>query len=84
MPATKTVRMSPAAHESLCQMAEEDDLSLADELAQLIEEKRRERFIQRANAEYERIMDDEEEAESYRQEMQSLDGTLADGLDGEW
>lgn len=81
MPATKTVCLTEASHQALSRMAEEEGRTLGEELGRLIEEKRRKRFFEQANAEYERMSS--AEAESYRSEMRSLEGTLMDGLEDE-
>ncbi len=80
MPAaeTKTIRMSKSAHEKLSRMAQEDNLSLIDELDRLIEEKRRERMFARADAAYAET--DATEREALREERDAWDATLADGV----
>ncbi len=82
--ATTSVRIRKADHEVLREMAAEDELTLTDELGRLIDEKRRERFIEAANREMAAIKENDPEAwEDLQEEYRSLEGTLADGLD-EW
>lgn len=80
---TTTVRIRNNDHASLRAWAEEDDLSLTDEIAAIIEEKRRERFFDEADRAYARLKEDPEAWENLQEEYRSLEGTLMDGLE-EW
>ena len=78
MPAT--VRISPAAHQSLRQMAEETNSSLQEMLDQAIENQRRRFLLERANRAYAKLRQDTKAWRAWRSELRELDVTLTDGI----
>lgn len=84
MPATakKTVKLDKEAHASLKKMAEEDGLTLTEELSTLVEEKRRQRMFDQADEAYAQLREDEEAWADYQEEVEELEGAQADGLEG--
>jgi len=78
MPAT--VRISPAAHQSLRQMAEENNSSLQEMLDQAIENQRRRLLLERANRAYAKLRQDKKAWRAWRSELRELDATLTDGI----
>jgi predicted transcriptional regulator len=78
MPAT--VRISPAAHQSLRQMAEETNSSLQQMLDQAIENQRRRLLLERANRAYGKLRQDKKAWRAWRNELRELDATLTDGI----
>jgi predicted transcriptional regulator len=78
MPAT--VRISPAAHQSLKQMAEETNSSLQEMLDQAIENQRRRLLLERANRAYAKLRQDKKAWRAWRSELRELDATLTDGI----
>ena len=78
MPAT--VRISPAAHQSLRQMAEETNSSLQEMLDQAIENQRRRLLLERANRAYAKLRQDKKAWRAWRNELRELDVTLTDGI----
>jgi mRNA-degrading endonuclease RelE of RelBE toxin-antitoxin system len=78
MPAT--VRISPAAHQSLRQMAEETNSSLQETLDQAIENQRRRLLLERANRAYAKLRQDKKAWRAWRSELRELDATLTDGI----
>ena len=83
MKGTTTVRISGAAHQKLRELAEEDGVSLTEELDRIVEAQRRRRFIERANRAYAALKSDEKNWAAYQKEMSELEGTLMDGLEDE-
>ena len=75
-----TVRISPAAHQSLRQMAEETSSSLQEMLDQAIENQRRRLLLERANRAYAKLRRDKKAWRSWRSELRELDATLTDGI----
>jgi len=78
MPAT--VRISPAAHQSLRQMAKETSSSLQEMLDQAIENQRRRLLLERANRAYAKLRRDKKAWRAWRSELRELDATLTDGI----
>jgi mRNA-degrading endonuclease RelE of RelBE toxin-antitoxin system len=78
MPAT--VRISPAAHQSLRQMAEETNSSLQETLDQAIENQRRRLLLERTNRAYAKLRQDKKAWRAWRSELRELDATLTDGI----
>lgn len=76
-----TVRISGQAHEWLRELADEDDLSLREELDKALEAYRRQRFYERFSERFDELREDEENWEAYRAEQDSWDATSTDGLD---
>ena len=78
MPAT--VRISPAAHQSLRQMAEDTSSSLQEILDQAIENQRRRLLLERANRAYAELRHDKKAWRAWRSELRELDATLTDAV----
>lgn len=78
MPAT--VRISPAAHQSLRQMAEETNSSLQEMLDQAIENQRRRLLLERTNRAYAELRQNKKAWRAWRSELRELDATLTDGI----
>jgi hypothetical protein len=80
-----TVKLSREAHATLAALAQERGLAMSALLAELIEQARRQRFFDEADAAYERLQADPAAWADYQAEMRSLEGTLLDGLkDDPW
>lgn len=79
MPAT--VRISDSSRALLGELAREAGKSMTDILDEALETYRRDRFFAEAASAYESLSSVEET--TYRDELASLDGTVADGLDTE-
>lgn len=77
---TTSVRITSEAHETLTELAEDDGLSLTDELDKIIEEKRRDRLFQQAREAYAELREDEEAWNELKNLEKDLEGTLADGF----
>jgi len=75
-----TIRISPAAHQSLTKMARETDSSLQEMLDQAIENQRRRLLLERANRAYAKLRQNKKAWESWRAELRQLDATLSDGI----
>ena len=75
-----TIRISPAAHQSLTKMAKETNSSLQEMLDQAIENQRRRLLLERANRAYAKLRQNKKAWESWRAELRQLDATLGDGL----
>ena len=78
MPAT--IRISPAAHQRLAQMAKETNSSLQDMLDQAIETQRRQLLLKRTNLAYAKLRQNKKAWKAWRTELQQLDATLSDGI----
>jgi hypothetical protein len=78
MPAT--IRISPAAHQSLAQMAKETKSSLQEMLDLAIENQRRRLLLERTNVAYSKLRQNKRAWEAWRAELRQLDATLSDGL----
>lgn len=76
-----TVRISRASHRLLKAFAREDELTLTEELEQILQEAKKRRFHERARQAYARLREDEEAWADYQQEIRSVEGTLTDGLE---
>lgn len=76
-----TVRISGQAHEWLRELADEDDLSLREELDKALEAYRRQRFYKRFNDAFAELRRDEEAWQEYQENRRAWDTTLEDGLD---
>jgi hypothetical protein len=76
-----TVRISDSSRVLLGELAREAGKSMTDILDEALETYRRERFFAEAASAYESLSSVEETV--YRDELASLDGTMADGLDTE-
>ena len=78
MPAT--IRISPAAHQSLTQMAKETNSSLQEMLDQAIENQRRRLLLERTNLAYSKLRQNKKAWKTFRNELRKLDATLSDGI----
>ena len=76
-----TVKLSREAHATLATLAQERGLAMSALLAELIEQARRQRFFDEADAAYERLQADPAAWADYQAEIRSLEGTLMDGLE---
>ncbi len=78
-----TVPIDAKAHETLRQLSAEANEPMADVLARAIEEYRRSRFLDRANAAYAALRADPEAWAAEQEERAAWDATLLDGLEDE-
>jgi predicted transcriptional regulator len=78
MPAT--IRISPAAHRSLAQMAEQTDSSLQETLDRAIENEQRRLLLEQTNRAYSKLRQNRKEWQAWRAELRQLDATLSDGI----
>jgi len=76
-----TVRISDSGRTLLTKLARDAGKSMTDVLDEALEIYRRERFFALAAAAYEALAP--EEGAAYREELASLDGVTADGLQDE-
>jgi len=75
-----TIRISDQGHRVLSQLALEAELSMIQVLDAALENYRRQRFLEQANAAYAAIQSDPASDAAFRAELATLDGTGADGL----
>jgi hypothetical protein len=83
MPATasKSVRISEAAHATLSQIAEEEDISLREEIDRVAEKERRRRMFAQAESAYAEMKRGSGEAwNELKSEYDLWEQTSADGL----
>jgi predicted transcriptional regulator len=78
MPAT--VRISPASHQSLAQMAKETNSSMQEMLDQAIENQRRRLVLERTNLAYSKLRQNKKAWQIWQAELRQLDATLSDGI----
>jgi RecB family exonuclease len=78
MPAT--IRISPAAHQSLTRMARETKSSLQEMLDLAIENQRRRLLLERTNLAYAKLRQNKTAWQAWHAELRQLDATLIDGL----
>jgi predicted transcriptional regulator len=78
MPAT--IRISPASHQSLTQMAKETNSSLQEILDQAIENQRRHLLLERSNRAYAKLRQNKKAWQAWQAELRQLDATLTDGI----
>jgi hypothetical protein len=76
-----TVRITPHSHELLGELARETGSPMTEVLDAALEGYRRQRLLDQANTAYEALAADSTAWNSYRQEVDSLDATVADGLE---
>jgi predicted transcriptional regulator len=76
-----TVRISPKGHLMLSRLASESGKSMSEVLEKALEAFRRQRFLEQAAAAYENLDADGSGATGYRKELESMEGTLGDGLE---
>jgi hypothetical protein len=75
-----TVRISPIAHRSLAQMAEQTNTSLQETLDRAIENERRRLLLERTNQAYTKLRRNKKAWKAWRAELRQLDATLSDGI----
>ncbi len=78
MPAN--IRISPAAHQSLTQMAKATNSSLQEMLDLAIENQRRRLLLEQTNLAYSKLRQNKKAWQAWRAELRQLDATLSDGL----
>jgi predicted DNA-binding protein len=78
---TKPVRLSERAHEILSVLSKQANKPITVVLEQAIEEYRRKKFFEEAEAAYLAMQTDPEAMAEYENEMALWDNTLMDGLD---
>ena len=78
--ASPTVRVSSQAYRILKDLAASSGEPMQAILDRALEEERRRRFFEEANASYERLRSDKEAWSGYKTEMCQWDVTLLDGL----
>lgn len=76
-----TVRIRPRSLEMLKELATEGRESVQDVLDRAIEQYRRQKFLERINADYAALRADPEAWREEREEREAWDSTLMDGLD---
>jgi hypothetical protein len=76
-----TVKIPTEAHAKLVKLAEEQDRTMGDLLADLIERERRRAFLEGLNEDFARLRADPEVWADYQAEARSMEGTLMDGLE---
>jgi predicted transcriptional regulator len=79
--ASLTVRISPAAHANLRQLADEGGETMQAILEKAVESYRRQRFMEEFNAAYAALRADSQAWSEIEKERAIWDGTLMDGLD---
>lgn len=78
-----TVRISQRAHASLKELARRIGIPMQEVLDQAVEDFRRRRFLEEANASYAALREDADAWESLREELAEWEVTLCDGLPSE-
>lgn len=78
--AAVTVKLPARAHATLAELASADRRPMGEVLTDLIERERRHRLFDRADAAYLRLRADPAAWADYRAELQSMEGSLMDGL----
>ena len=78
-----TVRVSPATHQALRELAADSGESMIGILEQAIERYRRERWLEGANQEWAALQADPQAKEELAAEQALWDSTLLDGLEQE-
>lgn len=76
-----TVRISKKAHDELRELSRQYGESMQTVLDYAIEELRRKRFFEQANAAYEELRSEPAAFQEYMAERELWENTLADGLD---
>ena len=80
----QTVRINPAAHTTLTEIARDQHLSLTDALTEAVEAYKRQIFFARMREDYEALKRDDPEGWAEEQaEVALWDTTSADGLENE-
>ncbi len=81
--ASTTIRVSAATHASVRRMAEAQQTSLSEVVADAVAQLEKKKMLEAFNADYARLKADPEAAAELAAEMSEFDGTLYDGLE-EW
>jgi len=76
-----TVRISDRGRDLLGQLAKQTGCTMTDVLDAALENYRRQQFLQQANLACAALAEDPAASQEYREEMNSLDRTLGDGLE---
>lgn len=76
-----TVKIPPDSHATLVNLAAEQQRSMGDLLADLIERERRRRLFDQADDAYTRLQANPDALAAYHAELRSMEGTLMDGLE---
>jgi hypothetical protein len=76
-----TVKIPAEAHAKLAKLAAEQERSMGELLADLIEREPRRAFLEGANEDFARLRSDPEASADYQAEVRSMEGTLMDGLE---
>lgn len=79
--ANPTVKISRQTFVILKAMANDSGETMQDILDKAVEEERRRRFTEQANASYARLREDSHAWAEYRAELDAWDTTLMDGLE---
>jgi predicted transcriptional regulator len=78
---TLTVRINRACHAKLQELSEQTSEPMVTILEKAVEKYRREQFLKRANAEFDRLKKDRKAWKQELQERAAWDSTLRDGLE---
>jgi len=79
--ATPIVRLSPSAHQTLCQLSKRTGRSMQSLLDDAIEALRRERLLDETNAAFAALKRDPKAWKAELEERRAWDATLTDGLE---
>jgi hypothetical protein len=77
-----TIRIRPASHQALKEMAAMTGRSLQDELDRAIEERRRTLYLEGLKADYAALQRDPKAIAEYQKELALWDAAVNDGLEG--
>ena len=80
---TITIQIADETHATLRQLAREQGRTLAQLATEVIDRYAREQFLVGLNADYARIQADPAAWADWLAEIEGLDGTLLDGLEGD-
>lgn len=76
-----TIRISAETHRAVKEIAEQEQASMTDVVAEAVKQYEQKRFHERANEIWKRKMGDPEEQAFWAREDSILEGTLMDGLE---
>jgi hypothetical protein len=79
----QTVRIDPAAHTALAEIAKAKSIPLSEALRRAVELLRREVFFEQMNAGYAAVRGDADAWAEEQRDVAAWDATSADGLDDE-
>lgn len=80
---TTTIRLGPASHATLEQLAREQGRTIDQVVDDAIDRYAREQFLAGLNEDYARLRADPAAWAGWQAELSSLEGTLLDGLEGD-